>query len=147
MNRIVIPPTIVVLSLIIIGGVYFIIPKYNWIPFPLNLAGLIIAFGGFAIMGKARDLFKKHNTNLDIKESSALVTEGVYSKTRNPMYLGMFTLLLGIGICFGNLLSMITPFGFIFAIHFIFIPKEEKMMQDTFGEQYSEYKKQVKRWL
>ena len=98
-------------------------------------------------MGKARDLFKKHNTKLAIETSSSLVTEGPYSKTRNPMYIGMFLLLLGIAVCFANLLSMLTPLGFILAIHLIFIPKEEKLMHEAFGNQYLEYKGKVKRWI
>ncbi len=147
MKRLIVPPLFVLLSLILIVLFFFLVPRLNIIPFPFNFAGLIISFGGFVLMGKARELFKKHNTNLAIEASSSLVTEGPYTKTRNPMYIGMFLLLLGIAVCFANLLSMLTPFGFILAIHLIFIPKEEKLMHEAFGAQYIEYKNKVKRWI
>jgi protein-S-isoprenylcysteine O-methyltransferase Ste14 len=147
MKRLIVPPLFVLLSLILIVLPHFLVPAYNIIPFPYNFAGLIICFGGFALMGKARDLFKKHNTNLAIETSSSLVTEGPYTKTRNPMYIGMFLLLLGIAVCFANLLSMLAPLGFILAIHLIFIPKEEKLMHEAFGNKYLKYKGKVKRWI
>lgn len=147
MKRLIVPPLFVMISLILIMLSYFLAPAYNIIPFPYNFIGLIISFGGFVVMGKARDLFKKHNTNLAIETSSSLVTEGPYAKTRNPMYIGMFLLLLGIGVCFCNLFSMVAPFAFLLTIHLIFIPKEEKLMHEAFGNQYLEYKGKVKRWI
>lgn len=147
MKRLIVPPFFVMISLILIVLFHFLAPKFNIVPFPFNYAGLIISFGGFVLMGKARDLFKKHNTNLAIETSSSLVTEGPYAKTRNPMYIGMFLLLLGIAVCFANLLSMLAPLGFILAIHLIFIPKEEKLMHEAFGNEYLEYKSKVKRWI
>ena len=147
MKKILIPPVVVFISLFMIVLFYFLFPGFNRILFPFNLAGILFIWGGIVIMGKSRDLFRKHNTTLGIKPSSALITEGVFSKTRNPMYIGMFLLLLGISVGFGNLLSMGTPFFFIMMMRLIFIPKEEKMMLEVFGDEYLHYKKQVRRWL
>jgi protein-S-isoprenylcysteine O-methyltransferase Ste14 len=147
MNRLIIPPVFVLIALVLIVLFYFLFPTYNMIPFPFNLAGILVAFAGITIMGKSRDLFRKYQTTRDFKRSSYLITEGVFARTRNPMYLGMFLLLSGIVICFGNLVSILSTIFFIVAIHFIFVKKEEKMMQETFGEQYAAYKNKVKRWL
>ena len=147
MKKLFIPPVFVLISLVLIVMFYFMIPEYNWIQFPLNFSGLLITFIGFVIMGKARDLFKKHKTTLTYNKSSYMITEGIFAKTRNPMYIGMFLLLLGIGICFMNLFSILTPFGFILLIRLFFIPTEEKMMYDTFGHDYLEYKNKVRRWI
>lgn len=147
MKRFLVPPLFVLISLVLIVLFYFKMPRFTIIPFPFNFGGLLISFSGFMMRGKARELFKKHNTNLAIKTSSNLVTVGPYAKTRNPMYIGMFLLLLGIAVCFANLLSMTMPFGFIVSIHLIFIPKEEKLMNEAFGNQYLEYKSKVKRWI
>lgn len=147
MKRFIVPPLFVLISLVLIAVFHLFVPRFNIIPFPFNFAGMFISFAGFVLMGKARELFKKHNTNLTIETSSSLITEGPYAKTRNPMYIGMFLLLLGIGVCFANLLSMLAPLGFILAIHLIFIPKEEKLMQEAFGNKYLEYKNKVKRWI
>jgi len=98
-------------------------------------------------MGKSRDLFQKHQTTLSIERSSVLIQDGVFSKTRNPMYIGMFLLLLGIGICFRNLFSILIPFIFLVLIHFVFVLKEERLMFDEFGQAYLDYKAKVKRWI
>lgn len=147
MKKLIIPPVFVLISLISEITLYIFLPKLNLITFPYNLSGIVITFLGFIIMGKSRDLFKKHETTLDIKESSSLIKEGIFLKTRNPMYCGMFLLLLGISICFRNLLSIMVPFLFLLSIQMIFIPKEEKMLLEKFGEDYLDYKKKVKRWI
>jgi protein-S-isoprenylcysteine O-methyltransferase Ste14 len=147
MKRFLIPPTFVFLSITAIILFYFFIPSFNIIPFPFNFGGLIIMFCGFALMGITRKLFKKHQTNLSIETSSAMITEGPYAKTRNPMYIGMFLILIGIAVCFMNLFSIIMPFGFILTIHFVFIPAEEYLMLEAFGEDYNAYKARVKRWI
>lgn len=147
MKKLFIPPVILLLCFLLIVLFFFLTPEYNLVPFPFNLCGIIMAFIGFVIMGKSRDLFKKHQTTLDFEQSSTLITEGIFSKTRNPMYGGMFLLLLGIGICFMNIFSMAAAFLFLLIVQLVFIPKEEKSLSDTFGQQYLEYKKNVRRWI
>ena len=147
MKKLLIPPVFVLLSLILIVGFYFFIPKFNIISFPFNLSGLAITMVGFAFTGKSHEALTKHKTTLFIEKSSNMVTQGIYSKTRNPMYVGMFLLLLGIAICFGNLFSLITPLGFLLIIQFSFIPKEEKLMFDVFGQEYLDYKAKVRMWI
>ncbi len=126
---------------------YFVISELNIILFPFNLTGIIIAFGGFVLTGKARDLFKKYNTTLDFETSVHLIDEGVFSKSRNPMYVGMFLLLLGISVCFENIISICIPFVFIILVGIYFIPLEEMMMQKRFGKVYSDYKNKTKLWF
>lgn len=147
MHKILIPPVFVFLSIVIILLSYFLLPHYNFIPFPFNFSGLMVVFGGITIMGKARDLFKKHNTTLAIEPASNLIREGIYAHTRNPMYIGMFLLLMGIAICFGNLAALFSPVLFILLVSIVIIPKEEKMMQESFGEAYKIYCSKVRRWL
>jgi protein-S-isoprenylcysteine O-methyltransferase Ste14 len=147
MNKIVIPPVFVLISVILIMFFYFYLPQYNLIRFPYNLPGLIVIFSGFVLVGKVWELFKKHKTTLEFEESAVMITEGMFSKSRNPMYIGMFMLLCGLAMCFGNLFSLLTPVGFILLIRFLFIPKEERLMENKFGEKYLLYKQKVRRWL
>lgn len=147
MKKIVIPPLFVLISITLIVCFYFFFPEYNLIRFPYNLPGLIVAFSGFVLMGKVREMFKKYNTTLEFENSAVMITEGMFSKSRNPMYIGMFMFLCGIAMCFGNLFSLLTPIGFIMIIRLIFIPKEEKLMEAKFGEKYVLYKQKVRRWL
>ena len=147
MKKIIIPPVFVLISLILIVCFYFFFPQYDVVRFPFNLLGLVVIFSGIVLMGRARDLFKKYSTTLDFEESAAMITEGMYSKSRNPMYIGMFIFLSGIAMCFGNLFSLLTPLGFMMIIRLVFIPKEEKLLENKFGEKYLVYKQKVRRWL
>jgi protein-S-isoprenylcysteine O-methyltransferase Ste14 len=147
MKKLLIPPVILFICVLLIVLFYFLVPEYNLVPFPFNFSGLIVAFAGFVIMGKSRDLFKKYETTLDFKKSTHLIQEGIFLKTRNPMYMGMFLLLLGLGVCFSNLFSMLTSFLFLIMMQILFIQKEEKLMLESFGERYLDYRKQVRRWI
>jgi len=98
-------------------------------------------------MGKARDLFKKYQTTLKIEKSNQLIREGMFSKTRNPMYVGMFILVFGFSIFSTNLISLVLPFVFLLLLRLIFVSKEERLMYDSFREEYVEYKKKVRRWI
>ncbi len=147
MKKILIPPVFLILSLILIVLFYFLLPSFNLIPFPYNYGGIIILSTGFVIMGKTRDLFRKYKTTLGFDQSSHLIKEGVFTKSRNPMYLGMFLLLLGWAVCFMNFFSILIAFDFLLLVNLIFIPKEEQLLEEEFGQEYLDYKNKVKRWV
>jgi len=63
------------------------------------------------------------------------------------MYAGMFLLVLGIAICFENLISICIPFVFIIIVRIFFIPLEEKLMEKTFGKVYLDYKIKTRMWF
>ncbi|MFW6248752.1 MAG: hypothetical protein ACOC4J_03170, partial [Bacteroidota bacterium] len=80
MRKFIIPPVFVALSVLLMVGFYFALPAFQILPFPFNLSGIPISIAGFIIMGKSRDLFKKHQTTLDIKPSTYLIREGIFAK-------------------------------------------------------------------
>jgi len=147
MSKVLIPPVFIVFCILLMALFYICLPQWNIILFPYNLLGLVVSVFGFSIMSKARDLFKKNQTTFTYNKASKLVTDGIFSKSRNPMYIGMTLLLLGIGIIFTNILSILTTILFILLVNFISIPSEEKMMEDLFKQEYLEYKKKVSRWI
>jgi protein-S-isoprenylcysteine O-methyltransferase Ste14 len=147
MRKLYIPPALIVYCILSMVLLYFFVAQYNLIRFPYNLIGLVIAFSGFTLMGKARDLFKKYQTTLKIEKSNQLIKEGVFSKTRNPMYAGMFILVFGFSIVSTNIIALSLPFIFLFLVRLIFVKREERFMYDTFGKEYVAYKKTVRRWI
>jgi len=147
MKNLYIPPTLITYCILIMITLYFFVPQFNLIGFPYNLIGILIAFSGFVLMGKARDLFKKHQTTLKIEKSNNMINEGVFSKTMNPMYMGMMILMFGFSIFSTNVIALFLPFIFMTIVRLIFIIKEEQLMFETFGEDYLEYKKNVRRWI
>lgn len=147
MKKLFIPPVLIAYSAIIMVLLSTFLPQLNLLKFPYNLSGVLIVVAGILYMKKPRDLFKKYNTTLKIEESANLVSEGVYSKTRNPIYLGMSMLILGFGICSMNVISLVLPFLFLLMVRVLHIPEEESNMLKIFGNEYLEYKKNVPRFL
>jgi protein-S-isoprenylcysteine O-methyltransferase Ste14 len=79
--------------------------------------------------------------------TSHLITDGIYRFTRNPMYLGMVTMLGGVAVFFGTL-----PFYVVTIVYFVLMDRlfclyEEKKLVATFGRDYASYRSKVRRWL
>ena len=112
--------------------------------------GSFIIINGLIIILSAIILFKKYQTTispLNPSNATKLITNGIYKFSRNPMYLGLLLVLLGISIIL-NLTG-----GFFFILLFIsymnlfqIIP-EENAMVDLFKDEFLEYKINVRRWI
>ncbi len=126
---------------------YFIFPEYNLHYFPYNSGGLLpVIFGAYFIV-KYTIVFNTEKTTLQNTKPSHFVKDGFYRYSRNPMYLGGLLFLLGLAVFLGNLLSLFILLFFFLIMNFICIPVEEKIMEETFREEYEKYKKIVRRWL
>jgi len=147
MKKLYIPPTLIAYCILIMIALYFFVPQFNLIRFPFNMIGILVSFSGFILMGKSRDLFRKHHTTLKIEKSNHMINEGVFSKTRNPMYMGMTILIFGFSFFSTNVLALFLPFFFMTIVRLIFIKREEQLMFEIFGNDYLEYKKKVRRWI
>ena len=96
----------------------------------------------------AGGLFQRAGTNLiPFREVTALVTTGVYRYSRNPMYLGMASVLLGLAITVGATTALLVPPVFMAIIEFRYIRPEEEMLRGVFPEEFPAYCQQVRRWL
>jgi Putative protein-S-isoprenylcysteine methyltransferase len=94
-----------------------------------------------------RQFFQSKNTLILIKPASSLQTNGIYRISRNPMYVGLGIIYLGLTCFFGNWWNIILlPLLFLIIQEFI-IKREERYLGLEFGQQYEEYKKKVRRWL
>jgi protein-S-isoprenylcysteine O-methyltransferase Ste14 len=63
------------------------------------------------------------------------------------MYLGMTLILTGAGFLMGSVTAFVGAIFFIAAMEVFFIPDEEKLMREAFGEKFEDYKKVVRRWI
>lgn len=117
----------------------------------VRLAGAAV----LGLVGLAFDLagllaFRSHRTTvnpLSPHKASALVTGGVYRITRNPMYVGMAFLLLAWAVHLSALLPLLGPVLFVLYITRFQIQPEERVLQQLFGEAYTDYRRAVRRWL
>lgn len=142
------PPVYFLLAIILMLGLNYVAPAWQWLPGPYTTIGYLpIAVGlSLGIVGDRQ--FKRHKTTIKpFEESTAMVTGGVFSFSRNPMYLGMILILAGMGIVMGSLVPLTVVPMFIWWMQTRFIVYEEMMMENTFGDPYRDYKRRVRRWI
>ena len=110
--------------------------------------GLLIVAGAITIAILAVREMRSANTPLDVRKvPTRIVTSGVFQRTRNPIYLGMVLLCIGIAFLADSLwLMMIVPLLAVVLQRGVIEP-EEFYLEKNFGEDYLRYKMQVRRWI
>ena len=91
------------------------------------------------------DLGTNWSITLEVRENHSLVTNGVYSRLRHPMYAALFCHAIAQALLLANWIAgpaMIVAFGLLFALR---LGPEERMMRDTFGAEYANYAARTKR--
>ena len=127
---------------------FFPIWAYDSMIIPYTVAACGIAGVWFLTM--ALRLFRQYNTTfnpLDPSKTNTLVVTGVYRFTRNPMYVGLLLLVLAWCLWLGDVGALIVPPIFVIAMNFLQISGEEQALQQKFGDDYTVYCSQVRRWL
>ena len=107
------------------------------------VVGAGVAVTGFRTMVAART--SPSPTRIDLAKH--LVTGGIYTRTRNPMYLGMVIFLIGVECILVNAWLSLGPFAFVFYIQRFQIVPEERAMHEKFGAEYDAYRLRVRRWI
>ena len=142
------PPPLFLACLIIMTGLHLSFPLVTLLESPWNLFGLAPFLPGitFLTLGSARFIRIKTNLNTFI-DPDILVTSGPFRVTRNPMYLGFVLVLIGVWLMFGSLTPILGVAIFGVMANYWYIPFEESKCELVFGEDYLEYKRQVRRWF
>jgi protein-S-isoprenylcysteine O-methyltransferase Ste14 len=127
----------------------------DWLwPYPLlpeavqyALGGALCALGlGVALASIRR--FKAAGTNLDpLKPATAILTEGPYRWSRNPIYIGLTAAYAGIGIAVDAPWVWVLLPPTLVVMHYGVIAREERYLERKFGAEYLDYKASVRRWL
>ncbi len=146
-----IPPPVV---MIIVGAAMWLISK-TFPGIPVDAEIKRAAFGVMALIGvlfAATGIrsFKKAKTTINPTtpgSASSLVTSGVYKFTRNPMYVGLLCVLIGWGVFLANLFALAFIACFVFYMNRFQIGPEERALESLFGDAFTAYKIQVRRWL
>ena len=149
-----IPPPLVAAA--VAGGMYAaasLLPQVLALELPQGTRlGVALALAGagacFDVAGLVA--FRKAKTTvnpLTPSKSAAVVTTGVYQLTRNPMYLGLALILLGLAVYLASVWALLGPLVFAAYITRFQIVPEERALTARFGAAYSAYRARVRRWL
>lgn len=146
-----IPPPLVYLAAVVLGG---LLHELAWplalpIGIGVRIAGAAVAgLAGVGFVLAAFGLFRAIGQDpAPWTPTPAVVTTGIYRRTRNPMYVGMALLQTAIAIGWANgwiLLAVPAVLAIIWAIA---VRHEEAYLEGKFGEEYLAYKRSVRRWL
>lgn len=150
------PPLIMLLSLnlgffIGISNLYIIqlykLPTFFDIFRSPELGGLVI-FVSFMLIFLSVGLFRQNEEDPNpTTQSNKLITGGIYKYIRNPMYLALVILQIGLGISLSFLhISLMSIFTAI-ALHYFIIKREETYLRNLFGVEYENYKAKSRRWI
>ncbi len=143
---------------VVFGIPFFLAIAMQWVvPFSLPRgqltpvfisAGTLLMFAGLTVVTMARREFRKYHQPTDPGHpTQKIVDTGVFSVSRNPLYLGGIAFLIGLALVFNLpwVIAFILPA--IVACHFILIAPEEKYLANKFGEEYRLYTGKVNRWF
>lgn len=147
---VVIPPPIWGLLFVLVAwGVGYAagIQAPSWLDHPA--LGTLVLIAGLALAGWGRLTFAKAGAEIRpaSPKNSHLVTNGPFRFTRNPMYLGIFVMTIGLMLIIGTPTMLLAPIAFFLWVNFISIPFEEAKMERQFGEAYRNYQRRVRRWF
>lgn len=153
-----IPPPLIYLAALGLGaGIHYLI----W-PLPLTLSDIGAVTGGMlriglgillvasGVLGSLLTVNQFNRIGDDPspnKPTSAIITTGPYSISRNPLYLFVALVYLGIGFSLGSLWIIIMFIPLIYLVLRLAIIPEEQYLESKFGDQYLDYKAAVRRWI
>ncbi len=143
------PPTFIYVAALAIGfGL-----NYLWPVSPLSgssryvIGSVVILVSGLIISIVLR-CFRRAGTTFDVRQpASVLITEGPYRFSRNPAYVSLTLLYLGIGIFlnYGWILILVAPVFLV--MNLWVVRREERHLEAKFGEEFLRYKAAVRRWI
>ncbi|KOO05492.1 methyltransferase family protein [Vibrio nereis] len=121
------------------------------VPLPLEVFVFLVCFvlSGFVGVAGVYEFHRKNTTihPVKVEDASTVVDSGIFSYTRNPMYLALFLLLFGFAYWHQNLLAIMCAFTFIPYMNRFQIIPEERALEKLFGDKYRQYKQRVRRWI
>lgn len=108
---------------------------------------LILAISMVFLYTSLKKFFLTKNTLLLIKPAASLQTNGIYNISRNPMYVSLTLIYIGLTCLIGNWWNIILFPLLFFTLQEYIIKREEKYLERAFGIEYTNYKRKVRRWL
>lgn len=144
------PPVVALLIAAAMWLVPLVTPELD-VPMLIRItlaASIALVGGAFSLAGVISFRRAKTTVNpMKPEKASSLVTSGIYAITRNPMYVGLFLVLVGWAAFLSSALALAGPVAFVLYIGRFQITPEERVLSTIFGSEYIEYQTRVRRWL
>ncbi len=148
-------PPLLFLAALLLG---FVIDHLLTLPFPVArigplhwtsaiIAGCLILIGLSVFAASTRNFADAGTPVQGTRPTRALVTTGIHGWSRNPIYVGMFLVYVGIGLAVRGpwILILVLPLAIV--MRYGVVAREEAYLERRFGEAYRAYKARVRRWV
>jgi len=144
-----IPPPLIYVAGFVLGlALERFLPVLVLPKIPSRVAAVLCIASGVPIAVWSVGLFHRVRISfVPIKPTTTLVIYGPYRFTRNPMYLGLVCVYLGIALWFGIFWALILLPAVMALIQRYVIIREEQYLERKFGGEYLKYKADVRRWI
>lgn len=148
-------PPLLLLGALLLG---FVLEHVLPLPFPVSrpslahwisaaIAGCLIVVGIWVFTASVRD-FSRASTPVPTNQPTrVLVTTGAHGWSRNPIYVGMLLVYLGIGLGVRSAWILLLTLPVVIVLRYGVIAREEAYLERRFGDAYRNYKARVRRWL
>ena len=144
----ILPPVYLLVAITAMIVLHFLSPVRKVIVHPYNYLGmLLVLLGLVANIWSGIYFIKRKTTFMPFERSVQLVTDGPFRLSRNPMYVGMVVMLIGVAVLLGSVTPWVMVPAFAVLIDRWFIALEEQAMEETFGQEYLDYKSRVRPWI
>ena len=143
-----IPPVWLLLGIGVMFALHHLAPLGVWLTSPWrNVGWLVIALAMVLLLSSFRR-FRVAGTHLrPFEPVTALVVTGAFRWTRNPMYVGLVAVALGVAICLGTFSPLLVPPLLWLVLDRRFVRREEEFLRASIGTPYDDYCARVRRWL
>jgi protein-S-isoprenylcysteine O-methyltransferase Ste14 len=146
---IMLPPFLFLICVGLGGVLHYLVWTVPLAPaLPVRIAGGIFLIAGGALASWGVQTMRRAGTNVrPDRPTLSIVTTGPYCLTRNPMYVAMCVVFLGVALLINGVAPLLCFPPLVLALHFGVIKREERYLVAKFGAPYLEYQRSVRRWL
>jgi len=143
------PPPFIFLSCLVAG----IMADSPWVvgglaTLPAMVMGGVIFALGAVLAKNSVPRHRKAGSNVEPwKPTTKIISDGVYGRSRNPIYLAMVLGYIGISIAAGSIAAFVSLIPCLLVMRYYVIGREERYLEAKFGTDYVDYKSKVRRWF
>ncbi|HHX8313043.1 TPA: methyltransferase family protein [Vibrio diabolicus] len=144
------PVAVFLLVILLMYGLTVLVPSLNIsVPFVEVVVGGLTLLSGYMGIAGVYEFHKVKTTVNPVKPdtASSVVRTGVFSCSRNPMYMALLLLIIAIGLWWQHLSVVLCSVVFVSYMNRFQIKPEERVLERLFGEEYVDYKNHVRRWI
>ena len=145
-----VPPPVIMAGFLIAGFIanYFTKTSFGALIQIVAIVGIALIVGGFVLVFWCAWLYRKAKTSiLPHTKDSAIIDTGPFGFSRNPIYLSMVLVFVGVCFYFNAPIALLFILPSILVLRYYVIAKEEAYLIRRFGDVYLSYQSRVRRWL